>query len=176
MTRLPGRPQALQGVCRRAYDVRMRFSSRAAVAADIPVLTDLMAAFYAESGYKLDRDWAQASFLALLRNKAHGETQLFSMNGDLVGYGVITLRFSMEVGGLDACIDDLFVHHTHRRRGVARRGVEALLAECRKRGVLMVRVEVGRNDETAKALYNQFGLRPYDDGREVLVRTLDPAA
>lgn len=150
----------------------MRFSSRIATAADIPVLIDMMASFYAESGFKLDRDWAQASFLALLRNRGHGETRLFMMNGDTAGYGVITLRFSMEVGGLEACIDDLYVQPAFRRHGLARRGLEAIFAECRQRGVLRVQVEVGREDAPAKALYGSCGLLPHDDGRELLVASL----
>ncbi len=154
----------------------MNLSSRIATAADVPTLIDLMQEFYAESGYVLDRGWAHASFLALLRNKAHGETRLMCAGAEVAGYGVLTLRFSMEFGGLDACIDDLFVRPAFRRRGLARHALKQLFAECGRRGALAVRVEVGKNNLPAKALYGSFGLRPHDDGRETLIVALGAPA
>jgi ribosomal protein S18 acetylase RimI-like enzyme len=167
-------PRLLRG--RVALHTAMTLVSRSAQATDISTLIDLMQEFYAESGYALNRAWAEASFLALLRNKTHGETRLVCVDGRVVGYVVLTFRFSMEFGGLDAWIDDLFVQPAFRRRGVARYALQDLFTECHRRGALAVHVEVGKENAAAKSLYGGFGLKPHDDGREVLTVALNTTA
>jgi GNAT superfamily N-acetyltransferase len=81
----------------------------------------------------------------------------------------------MEHGGLDAFIDDLYVRPAHRRAGLGRAGLEALFAECRRRGVLAVHVEVGDDNVPARALYGSFGLAPRTDRRVLLTTTLGRA-
>jgi ribosomal protein S18 acetylase RimI-like enzyme len=146
----------------------MSSPARAATVPDIPVLVDLMEEFHAEAGYPLDRERAAASFTALLGNPALGAAWLLRDDEGPVGYVVLTLRFSMEYGGLEASIDDLFVRPSSRRRGLARRAVEALFLECARRGVRAVQVVVGRDNPAAQALYRGFGLVAPEDGREVL--------
>jgi GNAT superfamily N-acetyltransferase len=139
---------------------------------DVPALVSLMEEFYAESSFSLDRALASASFEALLREPARGAIWLLLDAGEPAGHVVLTTRFSMEHGGLDAFIDDLFVRPAHRRRGLARAGLEALFAECRRRGVLAVHVEVGDRNAPARALYESFGLAARTDGRVLLTTRL----
>jgi hypothetical protein len=80
-------------------------TTRRATPEDIPWLVDMMAKFYAESGFLLDRDWASASFAALL-DDVRGAAWIGSHHDDPAGYVVLTLRHSMEYGGLDGFIDD----------------------------------------------------------------------
>jgi len=56
-------------------------------------------------------------------------------DGETAGYAVLTVRFIMEHGGCDAFVDDLFVRSRHRRRGVGRDAMTALIGECKRRGV-----------------------------------------
>jgi len=76
-----------------------------------------------------------------------------------LGYAVLTLRHSMEFGGPDGFIDDLFVRKASRRHGVGRAALGALLGECRRRGVLALHVETSAGNPAAVALYESFGLR-----------------
>ncbi len=96
-----------------------------------------MAEFYAESGHRLDRLWATNSFSALLNNPSWGAVWLLLDGGEIAGYVVVTVRFSMEFGGRDAFVDDLFVRARHRRRGVGHAAMTALIGECKRRGVCM---------------------------------------
>jgi GNAT superfamily N-acetyltransferase len=150
-------------------------TARPATAADIPALVSLMEEFYAEASFPLDRAWAGASFEALFREPSRGAVWLLLDAGRVAGHVVLTTRFSMEHGGLDAFIDDLFVRPAHRRRGLARAGLEALFAECKRRGVLAIHVEVGDRNAPARALYGSFGLAPRTDGRVLLTTTLAKA-
>lgn len=143
---------------------------------EIPILVQLMEEFYAEDDYPLDRSWAAASFETLLSHPELGSVWLLLDRGVPAGYVVLTIRFSMEFGGLDAFVDDLFVRPKHRRRGLARAGLRALLEECARRQVLAVHVIVGSENAPAQALYTAFGFEAPRDGRQTLSTRLAASA
>ena len=146
----------------------MNSTTRSATPEDIPALVYLMQEFYAEASYPLDRNWAAASFSTLLGDASLGAVWIVAQDSEPAGYVVLTVRFSMEYGGLDAFIDDLFVRPSYRRGGLGRAALGALFAECERRKVLAVHVEVGHDNVAAHGLYQSYGLRPYDDGRQTL--------
>jgi GNAT superfamily N-acetyltransferase len=127
---------------------------RLAVEADLSALVDLMRDFYAESNFPLDQGWAEEA------------------SAVPVGHAVLTVRYTMEHAALGGTIDDLFVRPSWRRHGVARALLSALVGEARDRGCRSLDVEVGEHNVAALALYRQFGLVPYEDGRMLLHRGL----
>jgi ribosomal protein S18 acetylase RimI-like enzyme len=143
-------------------------TTRRAGTDDTPLIVALMAEFYAESEFSLDREWARDSFSALLGDDAKGAVWIAFRDDDPGGYAVLTIRHSMEYSGPDGFIDDLYVRPGHRRQGLGREALRALFAECDRRGVLAVHVEAGRNNIAAQALYRHFGLHVLDDARELL--------
>ena len=147
-------------------------STRLAAASDVPVLIDLMEAFYAESGYVLNRKWATDTFFTLLRNKDQGETWLLYLGNEVVGYMIVSFRFSIEHGGREAFIQDLFVCPDQRRKGVARFALQRLFRECESRNIAAIQVQVGARNVAAAGLYKAQGLKPYDDGRVTLTARL----
>jgi diamine N-acetyltransferase len=141
---------------------------RRATADDVGALVALMRDFHAESGLTLDQAWAAESLAALLSDPALGCAWLARSGRGLVGHAVLSVRFTMEHGGLGGHIDDLYVRPEFRRRGVARALLEALSAECRARGCTSIHVEAGDENEPALALYAGFGLVAATDGRRLL--------
>ncbi len=133
-------------------------TSSIASLADIPLLLEMMAEFYAESDYPLDRQWAANSFATIIDRPDFGSVWLLRYRGYPAGHIVLTVRFSMEYGGLDAFIDDLFVRASYRRCGVASKGLSLLLAECRRREVRALHVEVAPSNVAANATYTKFGM------------------
>lgn len=147
-------------------------TTRRAGAEDIPVLVGLMRAFYAESGFSLDDAWAAASFATLLGDDSKGTAWIVTQNDQPAGYIVLTLRHSMEYGGPDGFIDDLYVRPDCRRQGLGRAAIETLLAESARRNVRALHVEAGHRNEAAQALYKSFGLDRLQDGRQLLTLCL----
>lgn len=152
-------------------DLQVRF----ATSADIPALVGLMREFYAESGYPLDESTAADAFGRLVDAPSQGAAWLMEERGTPVGHVVLSVRFAMEFGGLLAYVDDLFVRPAYRDRGVARAGLEALVAECRRRGCRAIEVEVGPGNLPAQAVYRRLGLSPGTDERQHLRMTLPEA-
>jgi ribosomal protein S18 acetylase RimI-like enzyme len=151
----------------------MTTTTRHATLDDIPALVELMREFYAEADYSLDKQWAAAGFSALMRDESRGAVWLIFHDSEPAGYVVLTVRFSMEYGGLDAFIDDLFIRPAYRRQGLGRAALRALFDECDRRQVLAVHVEVGRDNVGAQALYRSYGLEPQSDRRQMLTVRLD---
>jgi len=149
---------------------------RSAVTGDIPLLVDLMEEFHGESGRPLDRAWAAAGFSALLGDNSLGAVWIASSEGRPGGYVVLTLRFTMEFGGLDAFIDDLYVRPSCRRRGMGQALLGALFSDCEKRGALAVHVEAGHDNLPALGLYGSRGMRAGTDGRLMLTVELGRGA
>jgi ribosomal protein S18 acetylase RimI-like enzyme len=150
---------------------------RLATVSDIDELVELMCEFYAESDYPFDREWARKAFARLIEDPPRGCVWLLTVHGKPVGHAVMSVRFAMEFGGLAAYIDDLFVRASYRRRGAARAGLDALVAEATRRDCRSLHVEVDPKNSAATALYARFGLAPGTDERielKTLLPTLSP--
>jgi ribosomal protein S18 acetylase RimI-like enzyme len=135
---------------------------RLATPADTPTLLEMMAEFYAESDEPLDRAGSEQAFDRILRDESLGRVWLFEIGGEAAGYVVLTMGYSMQYSGLDAFVDDLFVRAAYRRHGLGREAMDAVVAECRRRGVQAIHLEVDRRNLAAIELYRQFGFRDYN--------------
>ena len=76
-------------------------------------------------------------------------------NLELDGYGVVTWGWSIEIGGLDVVLDELYVRS--RRRGVGTALIRQLEAECRARGVKRIFLETELPNDAARRLYEREG-------------------
>jgi ribosomal protein S18 acetylase RimI-like enzyme len=140
---------------------------------DINQLMNLMAAFYAESSYPFDSAKASTAFEALLPNDSLGQCWLIECNSVPIGYIAVTYTFSLEYFGHTAFIEDLYVLPKYRNRGLGRRALEVAEAECRKRGILALHLEVGTENVVGNHLYESFGFSATE--RNLLNKRLDEA-
>ena len=146
---------------------------RKALSDDIQQLVALMAEFYAEGGYPLNRQRATEAFAALLADARLGHLWFIQANSRDVGHVVMTLCFSMEYGGLVAFVDDLFIQAPFRRAGLGTTALTEVREFCAERGVRALFVETGPDNVPAQALYRRAGFEPTD--RDLLVLKLaDP--
>jgi ribosomal protein S18 acetylase RimI-like enzyme len=146
---------------------------RNATAADIPTLVDLMVLFYRESAFSLQRHSAKAAFRRLLADSSFGRIWICELANEPVGYIVLTLGFSMEYGGRDAFVDDLFIRPEFRGKGWGRQLLDTLVQECIRIGVRALHLEVGRDNHRVRSLYRSRGFR--DNERQLLTLKLDKA-
>jgi GNAT superfamily N-acetyltransferase len=132
-----------------------------------------MAEFYAESGYPLNRQRAEAAFSDLLADPRLGRVWLIEAQGRPVGYVVLTLGYSLEYGGRDAFVDDLFIREGFRGQGLGTAALEIVRTACTELGARALHLEVGRDNDPAKALYRRAGF--VDTDRQLLtLRLADP--
>jgi len=89
----------------------------------------------------------------------------------LVGYVAVSLGFSIEAGGRDAFVDELYIEPRVQRRGLGKRALGFAAELCRELGVQRICLEVERKNDGAKRLYERLGFREH--GRYLLSRRLD---
>jgi GNAT superfamily N-acetyltransferase len=135
---------------------------RRASSDDIQKLVTMMDEFYAEGGYPLNHQRATEAFATLLADDRLGYVWFIQADGQDVGYVVLTLCFSMEYGGPNAFVDDLFVRLPFRRAGLATAALTEVRDFCTKRGVRALHVETGRDNSDAQAVYRRIGFTHSD--------------
>ena len=146
---------------------------RRATLEDVESLVALMSEFYAESDYRLDPRRAAEAFRSLIADGRLGHAWLLESGREAVGYLVVTLGFSMEYGGPDAFVDDLYIRPQYRGLGIGTQALEEARTFCVASGVRAVHIEVGHDNAAAKALYRKVGFE--DTKRQLLTLRLADA-
>jgi GNAT superfamily N-acetyltransferase len=137
-------------------------SFRRATAADRAPLERMVAAYREE-----DRQPPQPAVVARALDAALSGDPLIHIwmieaAGEPVGYVALSLGFSLEVGGRDALVDELYLDAAVRGRGLGGRALEFVVEECRKLDVRRVCLEVERHNDGARRLYERAGFRDHD--------------
>lgn len=122
-------------------------------------LVGLARAFHAEDGHPLDAG-GEAALAALCSGEPFGRGWLARTGGEVVGYAVLSLGFSVEFGGRDGFVDDLYLVPAVRGRGLGRALLERLVDEARALGVRTLHLEVEPLNARAEALYARHGFAP----------------
>jgi GNAT superfamily N-acetyltransferase len=135
---------------------------RPAGAEDLETLLDLMAGFYEESGYALDRAHAEEAFSALLADSRLGRVWLIEQGSEAVGHVVVTFVFAMEYGGVTAVVDDFYVRPASRGAGLGTAALAEVRRACQELGMRAMRVEVGGDNAVARAVYRRVGFEAVD--------------
>ncbi|QFT59764.1 Mycothiol acetyltransferase [Sulfitobacter sp. THAF37] len=123
-------------------------------------LLALVAAFHAEEGIDLSDEARRAGVAPLLDGIPYGAAYLIGPPRAPIGYIVITFGWSVEFGGLDAIIDELYIRPGVRGRGIASEALIALPRALAGGGLRAIHLEVDRTNEAAQKLYRRAGFAP----------------
>jgi GNAT superfamily N-acetyltransferase len=119
---------------------------------DIPALLELQQRFYVGEGYPYDRASMERGMRELIADANLG--RLFIADG---AYLVITFGFSLEFGGRDAFVDELYVADEARGKGLGTLALEFAESACREAGIHALHLEVEHVNARARALYERSG-------------------
>ena len=125
-------------------------------------LLPLVAAFHTEAGITLSDEARREGVAPLLDGIPYGCAYLMGPPRAPIGYVVITFGWSVEFGGLDAIIDELYVRPGVRGRGVASEALSALPRALAGGGLRAIHMEVDRANEAAIKLYRRAGFQQRD--------------
>lgn len=148
---------------------------RVATVDDLPALLGLMRGYYRDDGLEFDVSHASTTMGRLLREPQWGFALLLEAEGSAAGYVAVCLGFSLELGGNDAFIDEVFVQPAQRGKGHGTKLLNAAAMLATQRGVRALHLEVDRGNASARDLYASlgYGLR---DRYYLMTRLLDPAS
>ena len=129
---------------------------------DMAKLAPLVAAFHAEMNIDSTDDSRAAAVAPLLEGSPLGAVYLLGPRRAPIGYLVITFGWSVEFGGMDAFVDEIFVRPGVRGRGM---GLDALMSirnMLKSVGVTAIHLEVDGADEATQRLYRRAHFKPRD--------------
>jgi ribosomal protein S18 acetylase RimI-like enzyme len=143
---------------------------RLAAPADLEAVLALHRDFFAEDGYAFREEESRANLARLLAEPGLGQVFVIDVDGRVAGYLVLTFGFSLEFGGRDGLVDELYVSPGHRGRGLGTRALEAAEAACREQGIRALHLVVERYKDGAQALYRRAGFVAHQ--RDVMTKRL----
>lgn len=123
---------------------------------DLSELTALVRAYYQEDGLEWIEDRQPAALRALAANEPNGCGWMIRFGGRTVGYAVLTWSFSIESGGRDGLIDEIYLIPEVRGRGLGQRVLAMIEEEARGRGLRRLFLEVNHGNR-ALSLYRRAG-------------------
>lgn len=123
---------------------------------DADVLLSMARAFHIEDGHPLDTA-AEAAVVQIARGEPFARAWIVWQGAAAVGYVVITLGYSVEYGGRDGFIDDLYLIAEARGRGLGRKVLAFAIAEAARLGIRTLHLEVETANEHADDLYRAAG-------------------
>ena len=134
-------------------------------------LLPLVAAFHAEEGLDLNDDDRSAALMPLLEGIPHGAVYLIGPPRAPIGYIIVTFGWSVEMGGMDGFVDELFIRPGVRGRGIAGEVLISLPRALADAGLKALHLEVNTDNTNAQRLYKRAGFR-MRDGYHLMTRHL----
>ena len=131
-------------------------------AADCETVLRLMRAYYAEDGHEFVPGLAAAALNEISGGNALARFWLICLDKVIVGYVCVTLGFSLEVGGYDFFLDELFVIPESRGNGLGSAALDFVENESRSLGARRICLEVERHNAAARKIYSARDYHEHD--------------
>ena len=134
---------------------------RQAAPSDLEDLIPLCAEYCVADGHEVHEDLIRSGVTGLLNDSTNGFMLVAcDEHGELVGYAAISTGWSIEVGGADYVLDELFVQQ--QGKGIGRQLVTAVEQRCAQLGVRRIFLETEKENERARSLYRRLGFTEDD--------------
>jgi GNAT superfamily N-acetyltransferase len=125
---------------------------RRATPDDLDIVLELVAEYCEADQHPFDPMIARAGVEPLLTDDTHGAIWMID---DTDGYVAVTWGWSIEIGGHEVVLDELFVRT--RNRGKGGRALAVIEQVCRDRGAKRIFLETELANEDARRLYERHG-------------------
>ena len=133
-------------------------------------LLPMLASFHAEEDIKISDEQRAKGLTPLLEGSPHGVVYLIGPPRAPIGYIVISFGWSIEFGGMDGFVDELYVRTGVRGRGVASEVLISLPRALADAGLKALHLEVDTDNADARRLYKRAGFS-MRDGYHLMTRT-----
>ena len=125
-------------------------------------LLPMVAAFHQEDAVEQNNEGREAALRPLLEGSPHGAVYIIGPVRAPIGYIIVSFGWSIELGGLDGFVDELYIRPAVRRRGIASEVLISLPKVLADAGLKALHLEVDRTNTAAQALYQKLGFRMRD--------------
>lgn len=152
----------------------MTTTFKAVTPTDIPQLLQFMREYYEFDHLTFDENVARAALAEMIGNEAFGRIWVIRHAAEAIGYLVLTLGYSLEYGGRDAFIDEVYIRSSHRGKGIGTAALAFAEDQCRSLGVRALHLEVERANTNAYGVYRKVGFVDHERYMMTKIITSDP--
>ena len=135
---------------------------RLATPADRTVLGEMIREYYVYDQHEIDDEVIESALDGALVENHHIRIWIIEVEGHAAGYLAVAIGFTIEAGGNDGFLDELYLREPYRGRGMGRQAVEFAIAACPSLGIRRLSLEVERHNTRAKRLYEEIGFFAHD--------------
>ncbi|MCW1959924.1 MAG: GNAT family N-acetyltransferase [Mycobacterium sp.] len=121
-------------------------------------LLALIEQFYGIDGHDFDPARIDRGLLPLLRDDTHG--QVWILGNPPIGYAIVTWSWSLESGGRDCILDELYV--ASRGDGLGTHLMTEVINHARRAGAAAMFLETEAPNERARHFYEKLGFEHED--------------
>ena len=140
----------------------MELIFRVATRADLDSLLPLVRAYYEFDHLPFDERIARTALEHFVDEPTFGRAWFICTDTDVIGYLILTLGYSIEYGGCDAFVDEVYLRAEYRGQGIGRQTMAFAEIQCRALGVRALHLEVERANTTAHAFDRKVGFIDHD--------------
>ena len=133
---------------------------RQATPHDEDAVLTLMKGFCQSEGKTFASEQAQTGLSPLLESDTQGVVLVAESGSVLVGYAVICWSWSVEIGGAEACLDEIYV--SLRDKGIGSALIGATREVCVAHGMRRIFLETEATNDDARRLYERHGYEAED--------------
>jgi len=127
---------------------------------DLPTLVGLCGRYHEFESIASTEATRERTLRPLLRNDVYGAIFIGREARIPTGYVAICFGYSIELGGREAFIDELFVEKEWRGRGIGNDLLGAAIHFSTNAGAAALHIEVAHDNARAKAFYTDHGFGP----------------
>lgn len=126
---------------------------------DAEVLLTMIAAFHKEIGIETTEEVRQASIAPILQGSPLAVAYIFGPKTAPVGYLIISFGWSLELGGMDGFLDEIWIRPNVRKRGIGQEVLDSVIKALKGAGLKAIHLEVNRDDGATQNLYKGIGFK-----------------
>lgn len=139
---------------------------------DIELLLSFMQKLYAvDNSLAFNAVLARQALVQLLSDESMGRIWLIQYQNQAIGYVILTLSYSLEYGGRDAFIDEIYIDSPFQGQGIGKQTIKFLEEICISLNVKALHLEVERENTPAQGFYRQVGFT--DHNRYLMTKYLN---
>lgn len=132
--------------------------------ADATTVVSMMQEFYAIDNYPMDVTVAKGLFFEFTENESLGRGWTLVLDGEVMGYFILTFVFSFEYKGRIAFLDELFISEKARGKGLGKQALNFMAAQAKLLSVKIIYLEIENHNDAAKKLYLSKGFTLHNRG------------
>lgn len=127
---------------------------------DLDRVLKLVGDFHEEHGTPLEDEVRRTAVLPLLEGSPHGAIYLVGPARAPIGYITVCFGWSVELGGMDGFVDEIYIRPGVRGRGIGSEVLMSLPKALAGAGLKALHLEVDREDDKTVRLYKKLHFSP----------------